>query len=300
MVTRNYDFLDEQKNVIVLYDKMFPLYIIKGHKNFLLDSGVTARANEFYTNINQVLADTGSPSDEWIHTLLLTHTHWDHTGASYYLQQKYHFNVYASERAVELLQKDKVITFINRLNQDYKKMTGDTSDTTFGKLENLRPLREGDRIPVDDSFYFEVFDVPGHTQCSAAYLLHPQRILFPGDSVGVLEQNGTIKPLFLSSYLQYEHSLEKLLTLNAHTLAFAHNRLIKGETTVKTHLQNSLARTRQTRDEIIRLLHTGDPIPIIAETLFHQEFPKPTLLGPKEALMINLEAMVKTVQKECL
>lgn len=300
MKIKKFDFVDEREQVIVIYDKMFPLYVVKGegNRNFLIDSGVTAKGPEFHRNIDRVLAETGSEGSG-INSLLLTHTHWDHAGSSYYLQQHYGFDVFVSQRGSDLLQKGKVIDFIDRLNQDYKKMVNDTSDTCFDLLENLRPVREGHRIPVGKDSYFEVFDVPGHTKCSVAYMLLPQRTLFPGDSVGVLEQNGVVKPLFLSSYTQFDNSLARLIPLEAETLAFSHNRFIKGKEKVKAHLQKALDRTRHVRDEIIKMLKTGDEIPVIAEKIYYQEFPKPTLLGPKEALVINLEAMVKTVKHEC-
>ena len=305
---RDYDYVDENENVIVMYDKMFPLYLIKGDKNFLMDSGVTTKGPEFHQKIQRVLEATGGNKEDGIQTLLLTHSHWDHVGASYYLQQQFNFNIYASKRTVEVLDKPKAIQFIDRLNQDYKKMLGDDSDLKFDRLTNIHPLNEGDRIPVTKGSYFEVIAAPGHTKCSTAYLLHPQRILFPGDSVGVLEQDGSIKPLFLSSYLQYIDSLKKLITMEAETLAFSHNRFIKRKDKVAEHLRNSLNRTIKLKDHILALLETegvkkvDDAVDVlkIAETIYLQEFPKPTLMGPREALMINLEAMVNCIRRECL
>jgi glyoxylase-like metal-dependent hydrolase (beta-lactamase superfamily II) len=297
---RDFEYVDPQERVIVIYDVKFPLYIVRGRRNFLIDSGAAARGPASYANINRALAASGDGEDTGIQTLLLTHTHWDHTGASYYLQQRYRFDVYASRWGVELLQKKKVIALIDRLNQDYKKMVKDTSDAAFGQLENLNPVKEGDRIPAGEDSYFEVFETPGHTKCSVAYLLHPQRILFPGDAVGVLEQAGSVRPLFLSSYTRYEQSLERLIQLDAEALAFSHNRCIKGKDRVKAHLRDSLAWTRHVKDVIIDLLQDEDDIPKVAEKLLHQEFPRTRLMGTKEAMVINLEAMVKSVKHECL
>jgi glyoxylase-like metal-dependent hydrolase (beta-lactamase superfamily II) len=299
MKTRTFDYIDEQKNVIVIYDKMFPLYIIKGQNNFLIDSGVTTRSHESYENISRVLAAT-SGEGSGIHNLLLTHSHWDHVGGSFYLQSKFGFDVFASARTVELLQKPKVIHTIDRLNQKYKKMVSDTSDRVFDQLTDLHQLHEGDRIPVDKECYFEVFLVPGHTKCSTAYLLQPQKILFPGDSVGVVERDRSIKPMFLSSYTNYVQSLEKLLLLEAEVLCFSHNRLIKGKERVNTYLKDSLNRAVEVKDEIIAILQDCDDVPQIAKLLLRSLFSNPTLTGPEEAMLINFEAMIKSVQKECL
>lgn len=279
-------------NVALFHNKTFPIYIIKGDKNFLIDAGVTTLASTFAQDIETIL------EGEKLHTLLLTHSHWDHTGAASILQEQFKFDVKGSQRAVELLQKPKVIKFINRLNQDYKEQLSDESDSAFTMLQNLSPVKEGDRIEVSDGRFIEVFETPGHTQCSASYLLHPEKILFPGDAAGVVETDGSVKPLFLSSYKNYEESLIKLINIEADVLAFPHNRYLRGKDTVADYLARSLERTRQTKDEILNMLAKTDDYDVIAEELMKKEFPKPTLLGPREALMINFKAMANAVNRE--
>ncbi len=290
MKIKKIDFITS--DVVLFHNKTFPLYIIKGDKNFLIDSGVTTLANTFAADIESILEEKD------LDTLLLTHSHWDHTGAASILQKKFNFTIKASQRAVELLQKPKVVKFINRLNQDYKDQLGDDSDAEFTMLQNLSPLNEGDRVEISADRYIEVFETPGHTQCSVSYLLQPENILFPGDAAGVVETDGSVKPLFLSSYKNYEDSLKKLINIEAEILAFPHNRYLKGKDTVANYLARSLERTRQTKDEILNLLGQTDDYDQIAEFLLKKEFPKPTLLGPPEALMINFKAMANTVNRE--
>ena len=279
-------------DVLLFHNKTFPLYMIKGEKNFLIDAGVTTLATTFVEDIKSILGE------QKLDTLLLTHSHWDHTGAASILQETFNFDVKGSQRAVDLLQKPKVIKFINRLNQDYKDQLGDESDAAFTLLKDLSPVKEGDRIEVSDGRFIEVFETPGHTQCSASYLLHPEKILFPGDAAGVVETDGSVKPLFLSSYKNYEDSLEKLINIEAEVLAFPHNRYLRGKDVVADYLARSLERTQQTKDEILAMLSKTDDYDVIAEELMRKEFPKPTLLGPREALMINFKAMANAVNRE--
>ncbi len=297
----NYNKKFEQvaENVVLLCDKMFPLYLITGERNFLMDSGVTTRGEDFFQRITRTLTELTGDESAGIDTLLLTHSHWDHAGAAYYLQSKFDFDVLGSHRTVELLAKDKVIGFIDRLNRDYKKMCNDTSDRSFGRLTKMRGVGEGDKIPVSGDRYFDVFATPGHTKCSTSYLLQPEGVLFPGDASGVLEQTGGFKPLFLSSYTNYTDSIRKLIELNANILALPHNRYVKGAAKVKQHLEGALTKTEETRDLILGFLKEEPDVAKIAETIYRKEFPKPTLMGPREALMINLEAMVKSVAQEC-
>lgn len=294
--TRELETIGSRRQVILLHDKLFPLYIVRGDRNFLIDSGPAAYGDTFHERITHALNAFGTSAGERIDTLLLTHTHWDHTGASYYLQQEYGFNILASRQAVKLLEKSKVTGFIDRLNEEYRKTMNMVSDIRFGQLENMEMVKEGDKIPVDPGSYFEVIETPGHTRCSASFLLHPDRILFHGDTAGLRERDNSIKPLFLSNYDEYEGSLKRLIDIEAEVLAFPHNRFIKGKEKVKTYLRDSLARTRHVKEEILKILQGEQDTKKVAEILYEREFPEPSLLGPKESFIISLEAMVKTVR----
>lgn len=284
-----FETIGSREQVILLRDKLFPLYIVKGEKNFLIDSGPAVYGDIFYDRVCRAV--TGG-----IHTLLLTHSHWDHTGAAHYLQQKLHFNVMASDHAVKLLEKSKVVGFIDRLNRGYKEMMKAAPDIAFDRLENLVPLKEGDTIRVDAESYLEVIETPGHTKCSISYLLHPDKILFHGDTAGLRERGNRIKPLFLSNYNEYEHSLRKLIRSGAAVLAFPHNRFINGREKVGKYLEDSLAAARSFKDEILALLEKDPDITRAAETLYERESSATSLLGPREAFIINIESMIKAVR----
>ncbi len=294
-IIKDFETFGKHIQVLRVHDNLFPLYIVRGEKNFLIDSGVSVRAEILKERIDKALKETGS--NRGIDTLLFTHSHWDHTGAAYYFQQIYNFNVMASRRTVDLLQKQKVIGFIDRLNQEYKKMQkdGEISDARFGLLERFEIVKDGDIITVDADNYFEVIDTPGHTKCAVTYFLRPDNILFQGDSAGLLESNGSIKPIFLSSYNEYENSLRKLAALDAEAMAFPHNRMLVGKDKVKKYLQDSLTRTQEVKAQILNIIKDEKDTAKIAEVLYQSEFPITSIMGPKEAMMINLEAMVKAV-----
>lgn len=287
--TREFETIGSREQVLLLHDKLFPLYIVKGETNFLIDSGPAVYGDIFLERIRGAV-------DGGIDTLLLTHSHWDHTGAAYYLQQAFGFNVMASGYAVKLLEKSKVVGFIDTLNRGYKEMLNASSDIRFDRLENLVPLKEGDRVGVDAGSYFEVIETPGHTKCSVSYFLHPDRILFHGDTAGLRETNNRIKPLFLSNYNEYEHSLQRLIDLDAEVLAFPHNRVISGREKVKKYLVDSLSATRTFREEILVVLEKEPDIARAAEVLYERESSFTSLLGPRESFIINLESMIKAVR----
>lgn len=294
MVTeKDFEFLAEK--VIVLYDMLFPMYIVKGEKIFLIDSGAAAKAEGSAIRINKALTEIfrlGIPS---VNTLLLTHSHWDHVGGSSLLQKHFQFDVISSRRTAELLNNPKVVDMIDRMNQEFKKIINQKSDIHFKKLNKIKTVKEEDYIPVDSISRFKVIETPGHTKCSLAFLLLPEKILFPGDSAGLMEPDGTIRPLFFSNYINYENSLKRLIKLEAEVLALPHNKFIKGKDRVFQYLNSSLEVTRAAGREIADHLNKGMNSSEIAEILYSQKFARSSFMGPREAVLTNLRSMVKSV-----
>ena len=279
-------------NVFLIHDLMFPIYIIRGQKKMMLDCSILAKGAEIEENLANILGN------DKIDTVLLTHSHYDHTGACAYLQARHHFNILASQRTKEILQNPKAIEFIDKLNQEFKRLLNQDNPMHVTMPENISAVHEGEIIPVSQNQWLQVYETPGHTRCSLSFLLQPENILFPGDAAGVMEKNGTVKPLFLSSYAQYVGSLEKINTLNAEILALPHNQVIKGRNNVKEFFSRSLLETQKLKTKIFQELQSSTDFNAIAEKLFSQEYSLPFIAGPREALLINLTAMVKSIYYE--
>jgi 2-aminobenzoylacetyl-CoA thioesterase len=279
-------------NVFTVHDPMFPLYVIRGKQNLMIDCSILAKAREIEKKIHAFLGD------EKIDLLLLTHSHYDHTGACSYLQEKFGFAIAASCRTKEILANDKAIGFIDDLNQKFKKILNDPSDLVFSMPERVRGIGENEEIKLAGGQTIAVLETPGHTRCSISFLLNPENILFPGDAAGVIEKSGKIKPLFLSSYTQYERSLRKLIAIQADVLALPHNTAIKGKKRVNDFLESSLRETQKLKEEILAALHDQLDFGRIAENILAGEYTFPTIMGPREALLINVTAMVKSIYFE--
>jgi len=276
-------------NVHVLPDPMFPLYVVRGERNVLIDCSILAHARQIEKDLDALLGK------DRIDLVLVTHSHYDHTGACSQLQEKYGSEIVASQRTKEILENDKAIAFIYDLNQKFKEILGDRSGTIFTKPRNVRGIKENDVLSLPGEQTIEVFETPGHTRCSISFLLKPENILFPGDAAGVIETTGRIKPLFLSSYSQYENSLKKLIAIHAEMLALPHNTPIRGEKKVREFLTASLAETQRFKSDIAARLRETNDFDLIAETILDQEYASPTIMGPREALLINVTSMVKSV-----
>lgn len=56
---KEFEIIGKREQVIRLSDKLFPLYIVKGDKNFLIDSGAAAMAVVFHERITNALKQFG-------------------------------------------------------------------------------------------------------------------------------------------------------------------------------------------------------------------------------------------------
>jgi glyoxylase-like metal-dependent hydrolase (beta-lactamase superfamily II) len=271
---------------------MFPLYVIGGERPAMIDCAILAKAGEIEEKLAALLRG------KRLAMVLLTHSHYDHVGACQWLQEKHGFSIFASQRTKDVLENDRAVAFIDELNQKFKAIENDGSISAFTRPHGITAVGDNSRISVSSGSFFEVHETPGHTRCSVSFLLRPENILFPGDAAGVVERSGRIKPLFLSSYGQYERSLQKLVTLEADVLAPAHNSAIKGRERVRRFLADSLAESRRLKDKIVAWLTESHDFAAIAERILEEEYDAPTLMGPREALTINVTAMVKSVYHE--
>ncbi|MEN8223357.1 MAG: MBL fold metallo-hydrolase [Acidobacteriota bacterium] len=287
----NEPYTELTENIFVLHEKMFPLYLIRGEKNFLIDTSISAYGESIGDKLKEILGE------EKVHNILLTHSHYDHTGALPYLQNKSGCQIAGSGRTIELLEKPEVRDFIADMNTGFNKVLGSEKIEKFPELKDLVSLREGDRIKIDEKRYFEIIDTPGHTKCSISFLLMPEKILFPGDAAGVTERNGKNKPLFLSDYSSYVLSLKKLLKVEAEMLCPPHNKYIIGKERVREHLEKSLKSAIILKEKIEKALESGEGIEEVSETILEKEFPQPTVQGPAKAFNINLLSMVHAVFK---
>lgn len=278
-------------NVFILHEKMFPLYLITGEKNFLIDTSITALKENIHTKLKSLLGEEG------LNAILLTHSHYDHTGSIPFLQEKFGPAVYGSERTIELLKRENVRAFIGDMNSRFNNILGINQKAEFPELNNLYAVNGGNRISIDRKRYIKVFETPGHTKCSISFLLMPQKILFPGDAAGVVERNNKIKPLFLSDYNSYISSLKKLINIEAETLCPPHNNYIVGKEKVKGHLMHALESAIDLKDKIFRSLESGEGIEDVSKSILEKEFPLPVVEGPEKAFNINLISMVRAVSK---
>ena len=278
------------ENFYYSFDGSFAFYLLKGDKNILIDTGILDRVNL----LNKFIKEFLNP-DEKIDIVLLTHSHYDHCGGIPFLKEMFpDAKIMGSERSKIIFSKKQARDFIKEMNES---ITKERKYNDYEKLTIDRVLKEGDIIE-SGTFKIKVFETPGHTRCSLSFYEENNKILFAGDSSGILEKNEKIKPLFFSAYSQYLESMEKIKSFDMNILALPHNTPFK-QKEVSEFLNNSYNRAKEIGENIReRLLKGSDENEIVKDYMLKQFDIKDAMDQPMETFMLNLYSLVRAVKKE--
>ena len=168
-----------------------------------------------------------------IKKLLILHSHFDHVGIVPFMKRRHpEIEVYASQRAWEILQMDKAILTINEFSRNVaKKMKKGNVYTTFDlewrKDVSGKTIREGDHIELG-GLEVSILEIPGHSSCCIGAYIPELKILFPTDGGGI-PLDKTIIISGNSNYTQYQQSLEKLKNYEVEIYCADHYGYITGK-----------------------------------------------------------------------
>jgi glyoxylase-like metal-dependent hydrolase (beta-lactamase superfamily II) len=279
----------------------YPGYVIQGEgETVMIDAGLNWLGPRYLLALKEVL---GEP--ERLGYLLLTHSHYDHVGAASYLKRHLPaLKVSGHKRLADLLQKPSALELMNRLSDSHVELRREAraecdsdGDLSIQPLRLDRSLREGDELDLGD-FDCRVYEVPGHTRDSLAFLFPEIGALFVGDACGVLEAGPerSVRVEFLSSYQEYLDSIERIASLRPKMLCLAHRWVLTGGD-VGDFLELSAAETVRHRDLIERYLDAaGGDVERAIRELGHDEYDvKGGIRQERAAYMTNLAAQVRHI-----
>jgi 2-aminobenzoylacetyl-CoA thioesterase len=271
-----------------------PAYVVQGkEKNMMIDAGVNLLGPRYLKALRDLFGDA-----ELLHYLFLTHSHYDHLGAAFYLKQHIHgLIIGAHERVAGLVQKQSVLEMMNRLSGNHVELLKYNTD---GEDLTLRPFAIDLRLKQQDEFDLggltcRVFEVPGHTRDSLAFYIPEIKALFPGEAVGVL-QGGPgmhIQVEFLSSYRDYIDSLKAMISLKPEIVCLGHGLVLTHEDAAD-FLERSLAETFEYRKLIESYLDAaGGNVERAIQDMARVEYDvKGTILQERVSYVTNLSAQM--------
>jgi glyoxylase-like metal-dependent hydrolase (beta-lactamase superfamily II) len=158
------------------------LLLIGSEKTALMDCGMAYCGEALAENIKKELGER--PLDY----VILSHTHYDHIGGLSYLRKVWPDLIsFGAGYGKKVLEKDSALKQIEIMSKAAWKLYSKQTDKPAVRMAGLnidRVVCEKDIISIGDK-EIEVYETPGHTNCSLTFLLKPDGILFPSETVGV-------------------------------------------------------------------------------------------------------------------
>jgi glyoxylase-like metal-dependent hydrolase (beta-lactamase superfamily II) len=168
-----------------------------------------------------------------VNKILILHAHFDHVGIVPYLKRlQPDIEIYASERAWEILSMPKAISTINDFNRAVTEQMGMVEACSPFDLDwrddiSGIGISEGEEIDLGD-VKLQIFETPGHSSCAISAYEPRFRALFPTDSGGIPFKQ-TVVTSGNSNFTKFQKSLERLRDLDVAVYCADHYGYVVGE-----------------------------------------------------------------------
>ena len=195
------------------------ILILGSEKTALYDCGMACFADNLIENLKTVLNAEGKTLDY----ILLSHTHYDHIGALPYVLQVWpEAQVCGLQKAKEVFAHPNARATMERLGNNAKALYGvEGIEITAAGMRVDRVLADGDSIRLGAET-ITAYETKGHTDCSASYLLSPEKILFTSESTGMQVTSMRVQTSPLKSYDDCFASAARLKTFDVNDLMLPH------------------------------------------------------------------------------
>jgi len=272
-----------------------PGYLLMGRHPVLFDAGMTFMGPLYLAELKNHLGDVNRLSFHF-----LTHSHFDHAGASPFLKRHIpNMRIGASPAAAETFRKPNAVELIRNLSRSleekYRDLIGN-EDVNFQGLEIDLVLTEGMEIDLGAGLTCKVMATPGHTRDSLSFYIPAMKAVIAGEAAGVFDRNFTIHPEFTSSYKDYMNSLHKLASLDIEILMMSHFFTLTAED-ARGYMKKSIDKTNIFKDRIEGCLAdaNGDRRSVV-QKIFKEDFEDTgAILQDARPYLINLEAKVRVI-----
>jgi len=271
------------------------LLMIGSEKTALIDCGMAYCGEALAENIKKELGER--PLDY----VLLTHTHYDHIAGLPYLRRVWPDLIsYGAEYGKKVLMKDSALKQIEILSKSaWKNYSIQKTEPAvlMAGLKIDRALCEMDIISLGNK-EIHVFETPGHTNCSLTFLLEPEKILFPSETIGVYAGDGLMVTGMVKSCRETIKSIEKCRNIKAKQIISPHFGLVT-DCDVQDYWDLALDSVNRNKDFIFEKIREGALFEEILEE-YTKEFYIDIVSKeqPREAFLLNAQHMIHNVLKE--
>ena len=201
------------------------ILIIGSEKTAVIDCGMAYCGDGVVRNIKDKLAEEGRSTLDFA---FLTHSHYDHMGALPYLRKAFpEIIVYGSAHCQAILQRPNAKVLMKELGTAARDLyrPESTEEIPVDDLAVDVALKDGDIVSLGNET-IQAIEAKGHTDCSMAYALEPDGILFTSESTGIVEAGLAINTPILKSFADAKASLDKCKAYGARYICLPHFGLI--------------------------------------------------------------------------
>ena len=215
--------------------------------------------------------------EESITKLLILHSHFDHVGIVPFFKRRHpEMELYASQRAWEILGMEKAVNTINEFSRNVAKRMGREEACSSYDLEwrndaSGKIVREGDRIDLGD-LEIAILEIPGHSSCCIAAYAQKFKALFPSDGGGI-PFDKTIIPSGNSNYTKYQENLERLKLFEVEYFCADHYGYVIGEE-AREFTPKTIEIAKQFRTQMEQAYRSSRDIDVAARELISSYYEK--------------------------
>jgi len=270
-----------------------PVYLLDGWRPVLFEAGFCCLGRIYEEAIRAVL---GRCRPE---ILFITHVHYDHCGATFYLKKVFPgLQVAASSIAAQIIERPNAQKLMRTLSQNVISLVTGV-DRTKLLNEPFEPfkvdmiLSDGQVVELEEGLTVQVLATPGHTRDLLSYYIPEKKILIATEAAGCADLTGHIVTEFLVDYETYLAGLKRLAALEVEVLCQGHHFVFVGAA-VKDFFARSIESTERFRARVEELLRAerGSVERVVARIKAEEHDDKPLPKQPEKAYLLNLRARV--------
>jgi len=271
------------------------LLFIGSEKTALYDTGMEFYGQNLVNNIKRAL---GGRTLDYV---LLSHTHYDHIGGLPHLRKEWPGLIaVGNEHGQKSLKKPSALKAIRQLRDDgarqFQIPAEELDDYDDEALTIDLTVKEGDEISLGDKS-FRVYETPGHTRCSLAYLLEPNGILFASETTGCYIGSGRAEVPVLTGFQDTLDSVEKCRKLGAKKIYSPHYLLLE-EDVAQRFWDIVEEEARQLKDYVIDMHDRGLTLEEMIRAAKETRWTKIQDEQPLLAFIVNTRSAIRVILRE--
>lgn len=279
--------------IVMIGNIGLPAFLMDTPKPVLFDAGMSVMGPSYAEDIEKTLGPR-QPD-----LLCITHSHYDHLGASSYLKHRFPKLKLAGHPLVgEVMKNPRAVATMKGLSDAIRLLIGSMDQSTeFVPPEIDVALKEGDIIDPGGGLTIRVLGTPGHTRDSLTYYIDPIGAVIPGEALGVVQLDGGICPEFLTDFNSYVASAQKIIAKDPLIILMPHGPSLTKDD-AKEFLEGVIPAAYTWRDIILECLHeSGMDINTASERLFIRLYDPSIISQEKNAFRVNLRAKVSCIAR---